>query len=230
LKASAASLKPAAEPLLASGKALAYSGELLITVTNNIGLYGGALSATGANIRNAGDCVAQAAASCRFKTGMELVIDELREASTCLLEGRDKLVLAVDEAMIDSKKRNDKKAKNGQMSGDEIEIESLHMAGILKASVKPMTDCGTALEYAGKGIMVGHPVDQIGLSFSTAGEALLSLSELILELREKNAEKDIELCSQRMKFAGEQMVLAGRKLQGIKEDKPKGKSWLKAGL
>ena len=45
-------------------------------------MYGGSLSAAGASIRNCGDCVAQAAASCRFKTAAELVIDELREGES----------------------------------------------------------------------------------------------------------------------------------------------------
>ena len=84
-----------------SGKALARSGELLIDLTTALGLYGGALSASGAQIRNAGDCLAQAAASMRFKTGAELVVDELREAATCLTEAVVKLRLAVEEAEID---------------------------------------------------------------------------------------------------------------------------------
>mmetsp|Transcript_13898 Transcript_13898/g.40648 ORF Transcript_13898/g.40648 Transcript_13898/m.40648 type:complete len:181 (+) Transcript_13898:487-1029(+) len=84
-----------------SGKALARSGELLIDATSVMGLYGGGLSSAGANIRNAGDCVAQAAASCRFKTAAELVCDELREGATCLIEGVDKMKLAVEEARAD---------------------------------------------------------------------------------------------------------------------------------
>lgn len=84
-----------------SGKALARCGELLIDLTTSLNLYGGALSAVGANIRNAGDCVAQAAASCRFKTGTELVCDELREAATCLTEAATKLNEAVAEAVED---------------------------------------------------------------------------------------------------------------------------------
>ena len=95
------SLKPAALFLMDSGKALARSGELLIDLTTALGLYGGALSASGAQIRNAGDCLAQAAASMRFKTGAELVVDELREAATCLTEAVVKLRLAVEEAEID---------------------------------------------------------------------------------------------------------------------------------
>ena len=43
----------------------------------------------------------QAAASMRFKTGMELVIDELRESGTCLQEASQKCKLAVQEAKQD---------------------------------------------------------------------------------------------------------------------------------
>lgn len=95
------SLKPAAGPLMDAGKALARSGELLIDATSSLDIYGGGLSAAGAHIRNAGDCVAQAAASCRFKTAVELVIDELREAATCLEEATGKMKLAVQEARAD---------------------------------------------------------------------------------------------------------------------------------
>lgn len=97
-------LKPAAIPLMDAGKAFARSGEFLIDVTSKIDLYGGALSATGALIRNSGDCIAQAAASARFKTGFELVIDELRESSSQLVEATSKLKLARDEAMADKNK------------------------------------------------------------------------------------------------------------------------------
>jgi len=68
-----------------------------------VDLYGGALSAVGAQIRNSGDCIAQAAASCRFKTGTELVIDELREAGTCLKEGYAKMSQATEEAKVDQR-------------------------------------------------------------------------------------------------------------------------------
>ena len=95
------SLKSAAIPLLDAGKAFARTGELIIDMTTAMNVYGGALSSVGANIRNAGDNIAQAAASCRFKTAQELVIDEVREASSALLEGTSKLQLAVDEANTD---------------------------------------------------------------------------------------------------------------------------------
>ncbi len=97
-----ASLKPAATPLMNSGKAIARTGELIIELTSALDLYGGGLSAAGANIRNAGDHIAQAAASCRFKTGAELVCDEMREGATCFLEAsQDFLKKAVDEAETD---------------------------------------------------------------------------------------------------------------------------------
>jgi len=95
------SLKPASGPLMDSGKAMARSGELLIELTSALDTYGGALSAAGAQIRNAGDHVAQAAASCRFKTGLEIVIDELREAATCFDEVKSKFELADEEAKVD---------------------------------------------------------------------------------------------------------------------------------
>jgi hypothetical protein len=96
------SLKPAALPLMDSGKALAQAGEFIIEWTNQLNNYGGALSAVGAQLRNAGDNIAQAAASCRFKTGMELVSNELREAATQLAEGRMKMKQAVTEMNMEN--------------------------------------------------------------------------------------------------------------------------------
>lgn len=87
---------------MAKGKALARSGELLIDLTTKLDLYGGSLSATGANIRNCGDCIAQAAASCRFKTAAELVIDELREGEWEMLNCKlfSYLMIILNECMI----------------------------------------------------------------------------------------------------------------------------------
>ena len=60
------------------------------------------LLATGANIRNCGDCIAQAAASCRFKTAAELVIDELREGEWEMLNCKlfSYLMIILNECMI----------------------------------------------------------------------------------------------------------------------------------
>ena len=83
---------------------MARAGELLIELTQTPALgecYGGALSSAGANLRTAGDQVAQAAASCRFKTGAELVSDELRQGAAGLQDAVDKLKLAVQEAKVD---------------------------------------------------------------------------------------------------------------------------------
>ena len=92
-----------------AGKALARTGELvidwttaiIITTDNNNNMYGGAFSAVGANLRNAGDNIAQAAASCRFKTGQELVQDEIREAAAAIQQGAGKCQPAVVEARAD---------------------------------------------------------------------------------------------------------------------------------
>ena len=59
-------------------------------------------------IQSSGDCIAQAAASARFKTGLELVCDKLRESATCLTEAAVKLKLAVKESAAD---------KNNELSG-----------------------------------------------------------------------------------------------------------------
>jgi hypothetical protein len=98
---SSLSLKDIAIPLMNSGKALARSGELLIDFVAQSTFFEttGNLAAAGAQVRNSGDCIAQAAASCRFKTGVELVTDELREAATCLAAGAAKLQAAVEDGV-----------------------------------------------------------------------------------------------------------------------------------
>ena len=129
------SLKPAATPLMDSGKALARSGELLIdaTSTPTLDSYGGGLSAAGANIRNAGDCIAQAAASCRFKTASELVCDEMRESATCLIEGVDQLKKAMDDAEVD---------------------EQIILREQIGGMIPSLLNSGVTLEAAGAGIML----------------------------------------------------------------------------
>lgn len=199
------SLKPAALPLMDSGKALARSGELLIDVTSSLDLYGGGLSAAGANIRNCGDCLAQAGASCRMKTATELVIDELREGADCLREGYGKLNRAVEECQVDE---------------DYVLMEKItNMLG-------PMKSSSIFLEDAGAAILTKESDDVIGQHLISCGEALLSLSTTIVVLDESN--KDCTTSAQRMVYASEQMILAGKELiGGEKKEKPKGKSWIK---
>jgi len=198
------SLKPAAIPLMDSGKALARSGELLIDLTTSLDLYGGSLSATGANIRNCGDCLAQAAASCRFKTAAELVIDELREGADCLREGGDKLSLAVEESKVDG---------NTQLMEN---IEEM---------IIPIKRASVCLEETGASIMQREAVDVIGKHLMSCGEALELLSTKVGALDPSSG--DGKLSGQRMMYASQQMILAGKELAGEKKEKPKGKSWLK---
>mmetsp|Transcript_5120 Transcript_5120/g.9402 ORF Transcript_5120/g.9402 Transcript_5120/m.9402 type:complete len:235 (+) Transcript_5120:90-794(+) len=195
------SLKPAAIPLMDAGKALARSGELLVDSTNKEPLnnYGGGLSAAGAMIRNAGDCIAQAAASCRFKTGTELVTDELREAATCLEEATSKLRLAVEEANAD---------------------EDEKLALTIESAVTPARNAHFALEAAGAGIMQRLPLSEIGGKLVECGDNFELLSQRLEPIAPE--------CSGRMVFGSEKMKEAGNNLAGVQKEKPKGKAWLKA--
>ncbi|KAL7529712.1 hypothetical protein ACHAXR_003112 [Thalassiosira sp. AJA248-18] len=201
------SLKPAAIPLMDSGKALARSGELLIDLTTSLDLYGGSLSATGASIRNCGDALAQAAASCRFKTAAELVIDELREGADCLAEGADKLSLAVKESEVD---------------GDA------YLMAKISDMIAPTKMASVSLEEAGASILQREAVVVVGNHLITCGEAigLLSTKVAVLDPSGGKSEEG-KLSAQRMQYASEQMILAGNELIGVKKEKPKGKSWLK---
>mmetsp|Transcript_9181 Transcript_9181/g.19010 ORF Transcript_9181/g.19010 Transcript_9181/m.19010 type:complete len:299 (+) Transcript_9181:61-957(+) len=198
------SLKPAAIPLMDSGKALARSGELLIDLTTKLDLYGGSLSATGASIRNCGDCLAQAAASCRFKTAAELVIDEMREGADCLREGRGKLSLAIEESKVD---------------GDAV------LMGRIESMIGPMQSASGSLEEAGAAIMRREAVDVVGGLLMDCGEALGALAIAVEGLDPESEEG--KLSSQRMGYSSQQMILAGKELRGEKKEKAVGKSWIK---
>jgi hypothetical protein len=187
-----------------SGKALARSGELLIDLTSSLDLYGGGLSAAGANIRNCGDCLAQAGASCRMKTATELVIDELREGSDCLREGFDKLGRAVEESEVD---------------GDVELMEKI------EKMVLPMKQASMWLEEAGAAILRKESMDVVGKHLISCGEALLLLSMSIEGL--DSSSNDGKISSQ-MVYASRKIILAGNELRGgEKKEKPKGKSWIK---
>lgn len=198
------SLKPAAVPLMDSGKALARSGELLIDLTSDLEIYGGALSAVGALIRNSGDSIAQAAALCRFKTGAELACDELREGATCLTEACDKLQQAITE---------------GETDDDADLVQKL------KPMIQTMETAGVALEEVGKGIMMKSPLAEIGGRMAACGTQLEQLSAQILELSPEASNGQIS--SQRMGYAAEKMIEAGNELMGTPKTKAKGKGWLK---
>jgi len=187
-----------------SGKALARSGELLIDLTTSLDLYGGSLSATGANIRNCGDCLAQAAASCRFKTAAELVIDELREGADCLREGGTKLSTAVKESEVD---------------------EEYELMGKIEEMIAPTKRAAACLEEAGAAIMQRTSLDVVGKHLIDCGEAIAVLSMKVGALDPSSSEGT--LAGERMLYASQQMIVAGKELTGEKVEKPKGKSWLK---
>lgn len=189
---------------MASGKGIARSGELLIDLSSSLDLYGGGLSAAGAQIRNSGDCVAQAAASCRFKTAAELVCDELREGATCLLEATDKLKLAIEEARTDD--------------------DSL-LATAIERMVDTLGMAGNDLEKAGACIMTKRPVSDVGRKLGDCGRALEDISKQLLDLAPGQVEA--KESSQRMAYAAMQMIEAANELQGIEKPSPKGKGWLK---
>ena len=196
-----------------AGKALARSGELLIDYTSAVELYGGGLSAVGAQIRNAGDSIAQAAASCRFKTGVELVTDELREAATCLEEAKSKLNLACEEAEADS--------------DDDLKTRIVNMIG-------PTSAASSALEAAGATILQRRPITEVGNQLMIAAEQFDILATKIYELSSSSTstttlDDPATVSSQRMKYCSEQMKLAGQELQqgGPKPTAKTGKSWLK---
>ena len=201
------SLKPAALPLMDAGKALARSGELLIdaTSTPKLDIYGGGLSSAGANLRNAGDCLAQAAASCRFKTASELVCDEMREAATCLIEAVVHLKKAADDAEVD---------------------ELLAMKGCIENDMIPyMQKSGEILELAGAGIMKREKLDDIGKYFVAAGA---EMGQLALGIQKIDGElEETKVSGQRMLYASQKMREAGNNLMGVKPEQKKGKSWLK---
>jgi len=199
------SLKPAAIPLLDSGKALARSGELLIDATTALDLYGGGLSQAGASIRNSGDCVAQAAASCRFKTAAELVTDELREGATCLSEGASThLKRAIDEAKADE--------------DDALEATISEMIPIMMKAAE-------SLESSGAAILQKKDIAVSGKGLYECGEALEELARCI-----RSVAPDINEASEscdRMTFAALKMREAGDNLRGVEKAQPKGKPWLK---
>ncbi|VEU40881.1 unnamed protein product [Pseudo-nitzschia multistriata] len=204
-------LKPAAGPLMDSGKALARSGELLIDFTRTLDLYGGALSNAGAQIRNAGDSLAQAGASCRFKTGLELVIDELREAAACLSEATDKLELATEEASAD---------------GDPLLEEKV------AALVGPSRVCAARLEQAGAGLLMRQGLPEVGAAMVDAAGGMGGLSAGIGSLAEaRSGDADGTLSAQRMAYAAERLGRAGTELKGEVDPakKPEGRAFLKGG-
>jgi len=218
---------------------MARSGELMIDVTTQLDLYGGALSSVGAQVRNAGDSLAQAAASMRFKTGSELVTDELRECGTCLQEAAQKCRLAVAEAQQDGS--HDLVSILGaslllfvNKTADVVCLthfslfSPLYLFTVIAERMQdPFSMGGQALESAGAGILQRIPVSDVGTSLTDAAVQIKVIARLLPQLAPN--ESDAALAGQRLDYCAQQMTRAGQELQGVVPDKPKGKSWLKGG-
>jgi len=206
-------LQPAAILLMDSGKALARSGEVLIDLTSDLDMYGSALSSSGAFIRNAGDCIAQAAASCRFKTALELICDELREAATCLLEG--------------SIQMNQQVTSSASSSSSTSTTSTLDTSALANCVI-PLSKASVALEGAGRSIMQGATVKIIGEYFVEAANELKDLSCQVTALVPTS--QTCALAGQRMAFGADQMKEAGYALIGkndVDDTTTKGKQWIK---
>ena len=223
------SMKPAALPMMDAGKAFARSGEFLIDVTNEIDAYGGPLANAAASMRNAGDHIAQAAASCRFKTGMELVCDELRESAWCLDDATKKLKQSTRDAEADNDDELAKVlGKNSLLRSAKLLRSQLSPSCAKEKIVPSMKECSEFLEAAGAGIMRMDPVNKIGDNLYKSGE---KMDEISAELKSiaPTIRASVE-SGQRMAFAAERMQQAGSSLSGKEKKKPpKGKAWLKGG-
>jgi hypothetical protein len=88
-------------------------------------------------------------------------------------------------------------------------------------------NCSVSLEAAGAGIMQRRPVDQIGQHLVSSAGQLELLVKLIQQIQIGN--DNAKLSGERMKYAAEQMFVAGNNLQGIEKLKQKGQSFLKGG-
>jgi hypothetical protein len=228
--AKAANLRPASAHLMEAGKQLAVAGEQLIAWTDLANLYGGGISAAGAQLRNAGDSVAQAAASCRFQTGQELVCDELRTSADCLAEASNKLELGVEEANVDGQR---------------------DLQTIIQGCVPLVQRTSYILEKAGAGIMQNRPIPDIARCLADAGQCLVDMSAVVgqlgtvtsrkapgkargdnVDVKNKDASAIAGDAARRMLLAGENMVEAGRALVPrvpSPESKAVGKRWIKGG-
>jgi hypothetical protein len=230
--AKAANLRPASAHLMEAGKQLAVAGEQVIAWTDLVRLYGGGISGAGAQFRNAGDSVAQAAASCRFQTGQELVCDELRTAADCLAEASNKLELGVEEANVDGQR---------------------DLQTILEACVPWTQQTSYILEKAGAGILQNRPVPDIARCLVDAGRCLVDMSAIVGQLgtvttrkasgkavgdnndddtNNREASAIAGDAARRMLRAGENMVEAGQALVprvASPDSKAVGKRWIKGG-
>eukprot|EP00985_Skeletonema_marinoi_P026650 scaffold20847_cov78-Skeletonema_marinoi.AAC.1 len=85
--------------------------------------------------------------------------------------------------------------------------------------IVPMKQASLWLEEVGASILQKESLDVIAGHLISTGEALLLLSMTVEVLDEES--EDGKLSAQRMVYASEQMILAGKELKGEKKEKPK---------
>ena len=130
----------------------------------------------------------------------------MKKGADCLREGSDKLSRAVKESEVD---------------GDAELMDKI--ANMIQSTKQ----AATSLEDAGASIMQRQSVEVTGKHLIATGEALGLLSAKVGQLDPTSDEG--KLSAQRMMYASEQMILAGKELAGgeEKKGKPKGKAWIK---
>lgn len=126
------------------------------------------------------------------------------EGADCLREGSDKLSRAVEESEVDG---------------------NADLVARIKDMIAPTKQASLFLEEAGASIMQRESPAEVGKHLVSCGEALEVLSARVGALDPESG--DGKMSAQRMLYASQQMVLAGRELMGEKKEKPKGKAWIK---
>lgn len=178
-------------------------------------------------MRNAGDYLAQAAASMRFKTGMELVISEIREAGDCLLDAALKMNLAVEEIAVSSKNISDDDDDGMQLQARRAP----HLGQCVQQSVEPLQRCGEALEATGAAIMQRRTVEDVGSILELGANAMSDLVCILEDLARDSGDENGVVSAQRLGYAALKMKEASDLLMDtVPVEKTKGKSWLKGGL
>ena len=139
-----------------------------------------------------------------YLTKQHVIQQTANLGADCLKEGSDKLSLAVEEAEVD---------------------ENAHLMASISNMITPTKMASISLEEAGASIMQKEQPATVGEHLITCGESLKLLSVMVTAIDPESEEGT--LSGQRMLYASEQMILAGKELMGEKKEKPKGKAWIK---
>ncbi|GMI08479.1 hypothetical protein TrRE_jg6046 [Triparma retinervis] len=200
--------------MMEGGGVLAKAGETLVTITESIPFecYGGALSAAGASLRNAGDCLSQSGANARNKFAAEMCADECREGAVCLEECSVKFTAFIAE---------------------EMEYVPLNLPPSLP---KSLAGASKNAEMAGRVMfsqgMKGGKGKQDDIDREALGRFLEGVSVNLKEVHAalKTQEVDCEdwpvMCGHFEK-AAEKFLLSSNEIRGIAPAKPSGRSFMK---